>query len=172
MGCKHAIKTRRRRRRLLHNVDFIVRFALMSYVTSYYHIIFTTYRRQAVITNDRREDLYRVIAHQILEEGCKPHIINGVHDHLHILLSLSPSLALADLMRNIKSKSSVWMKRSGFFPMFDGWGKEYGAFSLSASHWQAVYDYISSQQSHHSLHDLESEFKTLVLKNGLVFYPW
>ncbi len=165
-------KTRRRRRRLLHKANFMFRFALMSYVTSYYHIIFTTYRREAVITNNHRADLYRVIASQISEAKCKSHIINGVHDHLHILLSLSPSVALADLMRDIKSKSSVWMKRSGFFPMFEGWGKEYGAFSLSASHWQAVYDYIASQQSHHSVHDLESEFKNLVLKNGLVFYPW
>ena len=144
----------------------------MSYVTSYYHIIFTTYRRQAVITNDHREDLYRIIASQIADSGCRAHIINGVHNHVHILLSLNPNVALSDLMRNVKSKSSVWMKKSGFFPMFEGWGKEYGAFSLSASHRQPVYDYIASQQTHHSVNDLESEFKNLVLKNGLVFYPW
>ncbi len=144
----------------------------MSYVTSFYHVVFTTYRRQPTITNDRREDLYRVISSRIASKNCKVHIINGVHDHIHILLSLNPTVALSDLMRDIKSASSMWMKQSGYFPMFEGWGKEYGAFSLSASHRQAVYDYIMSQQTHHSLYDLETEFKNLILKNGLVYYPW
>lgn len=144
----------------------------MSYVTSYYHIVFSTHKRQAVITDAHRNDLYRVMASIINKKDNKALIINGVEDHIHILLNLNPNIALADLMRNLKSQTSLWAKKSGFFPMFEGWEREYGAFSLSASHRQSVYDYIAGQQEHHKDKRLDEEFQRLVVKNGLVFYPW
>ncbi len=142
----------------------------MSYVTSLYHIVFSTHNRQPVIDDANREHLYRIIAARIKELKSKALIINGVQDHVHILLSLSPQVALSDLMRDIKAKSSVWAKASGMFPLFKGWEKEYGAFSLSANHKEAVYDYIKGQEAHHNKVSLENEFERLVLKAGLTFY--
>lgn len=142
----------------------------MSYVTSLYHVVFSTYNRQPTISAANKEHLYRVIAARIKEMKSKALIINGVQDHLHILLSLSPQIALSDLMRDIKAKSSMWAKSSGLFPLFQGWEKEYGAFSLSANHKEAVYDYIKSQDAHHDLVSLENELERLVTKAGLTFY--
>ncbi len=142
----------------------------MSYVTSYYHVVFSTHKRQPVIDNLHKERLYRVIADEIKELKSKALLINGVQDHIHILLSLNPQVALSDLMRIVKSKSSVWAKASGLFPLFRGWEREYGAFSLSASHKEAVYDYIKSQEEHHGGTSLENEFERLVIKAGLTFY--
>lgn len=101
---------------------------------------------------------------------CKALIVNGVENHIHVLLSLDANVALSSIMRDLKSQSSLWAKRSGYFPMFEGWASEYGAFSLSSSHRQAVYDYIANQQNHHIDKNLDYEFKRLVLKNGLTFY--
>lgn len=142
----------------------------MSYVTSLYHVVFTTYNRQPVICTESKENLYRVISAQIKEMKSKALIINGVQDHIHILLSLSPQIALSDLMRDIKAKSSVWAKSSGLFPLFKGWEKEYGAFSLSANHKEAVYEYIKNQDIHHDQVSLENEFERLIMKAGLTLY--
>ncbi len=139
----------------------------MSYVSSLYHVVFTTYRRQPVINNDNRNVLYKIIACEIARNKCRALIINGTHDHIHILLNLSPEIALSSLMRNVKSKSSVWAKSCGMFPLFDGWEKEYGAFSISNSHKEAVYSYIATPQNHHNVNSLDGEFKRLVMKAGL-----
>ena len=132
--------------------------------------MFSTRNRQPVIGDENKEHLYRVIAAQIKEMKSKALIINGMQDHIHILLSLSPQVTLSELMRDIKAKSSVWAKSSGLFPLFQGWEKEYGAFSLSANHKEAVYDYIKDQGEHHDRVSLENEFERLVMKAGLTFY--
>ena len=144
----------------------------MSYVSSLYHIVFATRRRIPAIDSRFRSQLYAVLANEIKDLKSTPLLINGVHDHVHILLGLSPEVALSDLMRDIKSKSSAWMRRSGLFPLFEGWEAEYGAFSLSYSHRQAVYDYIASQQEHHAVTSLEDEYRRLVTKAGMrMFLP-
>lgn len=142
----------------------------MSYVSTLYHLVFTTYLRQPVITNEHRHYLYAVIASEIKMLKSKALIIDGVQDHIHILLSLHQTIALSELVRHIKSKSSVWAKMSGYFPLFKGWEKEYGAFTLTYSHKDAVYNYIKSQQQHHSATTLDEEYCRLVTKAGLTWH--
>lgn len=144
----------------------------MSYVTAYYHIVFTTRNREAVITPMYKDNLYKIIASIINKTRSKALIVNGMPDHIHILLGLHQDVALSTMVRDVKSRTSVWMKESRLFPMFGGWEQEYGAFSLSESHKQSVYDYIRNQESHHVDNRLDDEFKRLVMKNGLTFYQW
>ncbi|MDE6339451.1 MAG: transposase [Muribaculaceae bacterium] len=142
----------------------------MSYVSSLYHVVFGTYERKATLNPDNSDHLYALLASEIKKLKSKALIINGVKNHLHILLSLSPQVSLSDLMREIKSHSSIWAKQSGLFPLFDGWAQEYGAFSLSASHKDAVYKYIENQQIHHLTVSDDDEFERLVTKAGLMIY--
>ncbi|MBD5339975.1 MAG: transposase [Bacteroides sp.] len=142
----------------------------MSYVSSLYHVVFGTFERKGTLNPENSSQMYAFLGSEIKKMKSKAFIINGVRNHLHILLSLSPEVALSDLMREIKSHSSVWAKQSGLFPGFDGWAKEYGAFSLSASHRDAVYKYIESQQSHHLTVSDEEEFERLVTKAQLRIY--
>ena len=144
----------------------------MSYVTSLYHVVFCTHERKPSLNLENSDTLYAVISAEITKQKSKALIINGIQDHVHILLSLSPEVALSDIMRNIKSKSSVWTKQCGLFPLFDGWSKEYGAFSLSATHKDAVYNYIKSQREHHLSCQYIDELERLVVKSGLTFYRW
>lgn len=144
----------------------------MSYVTAYYHVVFATYRRESVLTEKYADELYRILASIIKKKECEALLVNGVENHIHILLNLNAKVALADLMRDLKSQSSLWVKNSGKFPMFKKWASEYGAFSLSASHRQAVFNYIAGQKTHHAGNGLDEEFRRLVVKNGLVYYDW
>ena len=142
----------------------------MSYTSSLYHVIFSTYRREPSIVNEYREKLYGVMANIIMANNSRALIINGTPDHVHLLMFLNPSVSLSAVVREMKSKSTFWAKQSGYFPLFKGWEKEYAAFSLSYSHKQAVYDYISGQQAHHAVAKLEDEYKLLVMKAGLTYY--
>ena len=142
----------------------------MSYVTSLYHVVFSTYERRATLNPENVGQLYAMIGSEIKKMNSKALIINGVRNHLHILLSLNPEVAFSALMKNIKSNSSFWARRSGLFPAFEGWSGEYGAFSLSASHKDAVYKYIENQQTHHLTVTDDEEFERLVTKAGLRIY--
>ena len=142
----------------------------MSYVTSFYHVVFSTKERKATLNPENSGDLYAIIGAEIKKMKSKALIVNGMKNHIHILLSLSPEVALSNLMREVKSHSSVWAKESGLFPIFDGWSGEYGAFSLSASHKDAVYKYIENQQAHHLTVSDDEEFERLVTKAGLKIY--
>lgn len=62
------------------------------------------------------------------------------------------------------------MKASGLFPLFEGWEREYGAFSISTTHKDAVYNYIRNQQEHHSVNSLDDEYRRLIMKAGLQLY--
>ena len=142
----------------------------MSYVSSLYHVVFGTANRIGSLNPENSGKLYAVLASEISQKKSKAYIINGVKNHVHILLSLSPEVALSDLVRHIKCNSSKWIKQSKLFPIFDGWSHEYGAFSLSASHTDAVYKYIENQQQHHLSVSDDEEFERLVTKAGLRIY--
>lgn len=142
----------------------------MSYVSSLFHLVFNTYNRKPTIIKENSGYLYAIIGAEIKKKKSKPLIINGVSNHIHILVGLSPEVALSDLVRDVKSRSSLWAKRSGLFPDFEGWGKEYGAFSISETHKEAVYKYIENQQAHHLETTTEQEFERLVSRAGLSIY--
>lgn len=141
----------------------------MSRVNAIYHIVINTHNRQMTIRNDHREDLYRFIWKIIKNNDCVLYRINGMLNHLHILLDLKPTMALSDLVRQIKQSSSEFARTCGFFPDWNGWGKEYAAFSVSYEDRLAVVDYIKGQQEHHAKETFEEEFKLMALKNGITW---
>jgi len=69
-------------------------------------------------------------------------------------------------MWDIKRSSSDWAKQSGLFPDFVGWGKEYAAFSVSASHKDAVIAYIKRQREHHLQVGYDAELQRIAERNG------
>lgn len=75
-------------------------------------MIVVKYRR-AQIHREWKSELLAVIGNLINETGCKTIIVNGVEDHIHCLLRIKPSLALSDVMKSVKAKSSKWINESG-----------------------------------------------------------
>lgn len=140
---------------------------IMSAVNSIYHIVINTYRREMTIPNETSEHMYRYIWSIINSRNCKLYRIGGIGNHIHMLVELSPVVALSDLVRDIKQGSSKWAKQQVFFPMFSGWGKEYGAFSCSVRDKEAIINYINNQREHHKERTFEQEYKEMIEHSGL-----
>ncbi|MDE6309801.1 MAG: IS200/IS605 family transposase [Muribaculaceae bacterium] len=133
----------------------------MSKVVAYYHIVFCTKRREKTIPLQYKKDVYRYIWKIISDNKCKLLRIDGIQNHIHILMDLHPSVALAKIMQSIKSMSSGWMVQDGRFGFFDGWGEGYFACSVSPHEKKSVIDYIMNQEVHHLGRDFDEEVKGL-----------
>ena len=139
----------------------------MSKVVSLHHIVINTKDRKMTICANHCEDMYRFITSIIKRNNCVLYRIGGIENHIHMLIDIAPTVTISHLMWDIKRSSSDWAKQSGFYPDFRGWGKEYAAFSVSASHKEAVIGYIMNQREHHQRVRFEEEFKRIAERNGL-----
>ena len=105
--------------------------------------------------------------HAVINTYCHLYRIGGIENHIHILFDLDTRCALMDVMRDIKRESSKWMKDSGLFPAFEGWGKDYFASGRSPEDLQTVIGYIQNQKEHHNRISFEEELKNLTAKGGM-----
>ncbi|MDE7369291.1 MAG: transposase [Muribaculaceae bacterium] len=144
----------------------------MSYIQNYQHIVLSTKNRSKTLNRLFVDKLYQYISGFFQNKECNLIKIGGIEDHIHILVNFNNQLSLSKEIGNLKRSTSIWIKQSGFFPLFDGWSKEYGSFSVSYSHVKPVSDYIQSQQEHHLNLNSEEEYKRLILKNGLIYYQY
>ena len=142
----------------------------MSKVAAYYHIVFCTKAREMTIPKDRREDMYRFMWKEIKDLNCRLFRIGGIANHVHILIDLHPSVALADLMKNVKGRSSTWMGRTQGFLSFKGWASEYFASTVSPENRFAVADYIRGQEKHHYGVVFEDEIKDMYMMADLQYH--
>ncbi|MCQ2288997.1 MAG: transposase [Muribaculaceae bacterium] len=113
------------------------------------------------------DNLYRYINGIVKRRQSNVLAINGIGNHVHILVELSSSVSLSDMVRDIKQSSSKWMKTQPVFVQFAGWGKEYGAFSCSATNLERVKGYIKRQKEHHNVKSFEEEYKEIIELSGL-----
>ena len=102
-------------------------------------------------------------------KSCKLFRINGIEDHVHIVCDLHPSIALADLVKDIKVASSKWIKEQGFYPYFTNWAESYGAFTLSVKEKDSVIKYVVNQQEHHRKESSRDEFIRFLKENDVEF---
>lgn len=139
----------------------------MSATISLFHIVINTLRRELTIPDETSEHMYRYITAIVKSKDCKLFRINGIGNRIHMLVGLSSSVALGDLVRDIKQGSSKWAKQQVYFPRFRGWGKEYGAFSCSIRDMDAIINYINNQRIHHDTRTFEQEYCDMIERSGL-----
>lgn len=94
----------------------------------------------------------------------KPIIVNGVADHVHLFIGLKPSIALSDLVRDIKNNASNFVNNQKFVTSKFNWQEGFGAFSYSHSHIEKVYNYILNQEKHHQKRTFKEEYIELLDK--------
>ena len=136
------------------------------------HAVFSTKGRAAIIQSERRSELHAYMAGVLKTSGCRPILINGVADHVHLLFALPATLTLADALRTVKGKSSAWMRRRD---RLFSWQAGYAAFSVSKSNVEAVTKYIAGQEEHHKKVRFEDEFIALLKRHGVDYderYVW
>lgn len=142
---------------------------MATYTQIIYHIVFSTKHRARVLTLNRRDDLFRYIWGIIKNKQGHLYRIGGVEDHVHILSSLHPTVALADFVKAIKVASAVWIKEERVFPEFGHWQDGYGAFTHSIREKEALIDYIKGQEEHHRHESFVDEYKRLLTEAGVTF---
>jgi REP element-mobilizing transposase RayT len=136
------------------------------------HVVFSTKDRVPSLKEQIRPSLFAYMGGIIRSLGGEPVIVNGVNDHVHILLTLPATLALADAMRAIKAKSSGWLRRT--VPSFS-WQLGYAASSVSESNAGHVKRYIAAQEEHHRKVRFNEEFLLLLKRHKLAYderYIW
>jgi len=137
----------------------------MAYTNLVYHIVFGTKDRLKTIDSEIRLNLYQYIGGIVRNLGGIALEINGIDDHVHILLKLKPTLALSDFVRDLKSNSSTWAKKNGVAKF--AWQRRYGAFTVSESQVKVVRKYIREQEKHHKKFDFRNEFESMLRVNGI-----
>ena len=134
------------------------------------HITYSTKHREPTIPIEMLPDLFaykggicRDLNSPLLHAG-------GVADHVHLLVSLNKTLALSDLMLNIKRGSSSWLKQQPNLKHF-AWQDGYFAFSVSHDHIPVVRQYLDNQPVHHARTDFQSEVLAFLKKYNVNFDP-
>ena len=131
------------------------------------HVVFSTKERLPLITSEIKSELFAYIGGLVKELKGKPVIVNGMSDHVHLLVSLPPTVDVSEAMRFVKANSSKWISQK-FGKPFE-WQKGYGAFSVSRSNVDQVVKYIQNQEQHHRKFDFRTEFIALLRKNDVEF---
>lgn len=128
----------------------------------YVHIVFAVKYRERMLVNEIREELFKYISGIITNRKHKAIIINGVADHIHILIGLNPNDKISDLVACIKRESSSFINEKKFFRGKFHWQEGYGAFSYSRSQLDDVYKYILNQEAHHKRRTFREEYVELL----------
>src|SRR6185436_9554829 len=135
----------------------------------YIQTVFAVSGRLSLITQDYKEELHKYITGIVRNKGQKLISINGMADHLHILIGLRPSMALAELVRDIKADSSEWVNRKKLARGKFAWQEGDGAFSYGHSQLDPIIGYIQNQEKHHQSRTFKKEYLTLLQKFEIDF---
>ncbi|SHI88504.1 REP element-mobilizing transposase RayT [Hymenobacter daecheongensis DSM 21074] len=142
-----------------------------TYTQIHLHIVFAVRGRASLIPVARAATLYSYITGIITQQGQKLLAINGMPDHLHLLIGLRPDKALSDLMRDVKANSAKFVNEQHWLAAKFVWQDGFGAFSYGASQLPAVIRYIERQQEHHAIHSFQEEYRLLLEQFGVDYNP-
>jgi putative transposase len=139
------------------------------------HLIFSTKNREPFITEAIEKELHPYMA-KIFRELKSPSLtIGGTDDHVHILFSLGRTIEVADLIQEVKTESSKWIKTKGQeFEDFH-WQRGYGAFSIGQSQVATLRRYIAGQRIHHQRITFQEEYRKFLKSYGIDYderYVW
>lgn len=135
----------------------------------YIQTVFAVSERQSLITPAFKEELYKYITGIVRNQGQKLISINGMPDHVHILIGLKPAMALADLVQEIKADSTNFINKRKFVHGRFSWQEGYGAFSYGHSQLDTIIRYIQNQEKHHQRRTFKNEYLTLLRKFDIAF---
>lgn len=140
-----------------------------TYTQLIYHAVFSVVERKKLLSKEVRNRLFPYIAAIGINNDFTILTSGGYDDHVHVLLSLKPSIQVSKALQLIKGGSSKWMHDT--FPSLKtfSWQHGYGAFSVSYSQIDMVKRYIASQEEHHKKITFEDEYIALLEKNHIVY---
>lgn len=145
-----------------------------TYCSLHYHATFSTKDRYPLITKDWREGLHAYLGGILKNLTGVPLAIGGIEDHVHVLMGLRATHAMADVMREIKGGSSEWAHTTAGKRNF-AWQPGYFGVTVSPSHVEKVRRYILNQEEHHRLKTFGEEYIEMLKLAGIAYderYVW
>lgn len=142
---------------------------MSTYCRIFLHIVFGTKHRGTVISDDIRERLHAFMGGIVRDEKGIAIAIGGMPDHVHLLVAWRTDDNVANLVRNIKTRSSSWMHQEFSELRTFAWQEGYGVFSVSESQRERVVNYIANQREHHATRSYREELVELLNAHGVAF---
>jgi putative transposase len=130
----------------------------------YIQVVFAVQGRGNFLQDPWREEVFKYISGIIKGKNQKPIIVNGVKNHVHIFVGLKPSMAISDLVRDIKNNSSNFINEKKWVAGKFSWQEGFGSFSYSHSQIEQVYNYILNQEKHHKQKTFREEYLEFLKK--------
>ena len=140
-----------------------------TYTQIFYHVVFAVKGRENLIIPSLKDDLYKYISGIISNQGQKLYIINGMPDHVHILMSCKPNISLSNIVKEIKEHSSKYINEKGFIKGKFSWQEGFGAFSVSFRNVEQVVNYIKNQEEHHKVKSFKAEYLEFLNEQNIAF---
>jgi putative transposase len=138
-----------------------------TYSQIFYHVVIVVKRRECLITKEIKEDLYKYITGIIKNKDQKLYIINGMPDHVHLLIGCKANVMLSDLVKEIKEHSTKYLNTEKKIKGKFYWQEGFGAFSVSYGHVDRVVNYIKNQEEHHRTKTFKQEYVEFLKENSI-----
>jgi REP element-mobilizing transposase RayT len=142
---------------------------MSTYTQILYQLVFTTKERKKTLTSETRPDLYKYIWGILKNKKCHTYRINGIENHLHLIIALHPTISLSSLIKDIKLSSTEYIKNNSLFRHFDGWQIGYGAFTYSIKEKNRLIEYVKNQENHHKVKTFKEELIELLQEHEIEF---
>jgi REP element-mobilizing transposase RayT len=146
-----------------------IRIMANTYSRIFLQIVFSVKGRQSLIEKSWKNELHQYICGIVNGKEQTVYAIGGMPDHIHMLVSIKPNIAVSELVRDIKANSSKWINEKGFVLGKFQWQEGFGAFSYSSSQLDNVIAYINNQEKHHKLKTFREEYVDLLKKFEIEF---
>ena len=135
-----------------------------TYSQIYIQVVFAVQGRPNLIQKQNKGELHKYMTGIVRERDQKLLAIHCMPDHTHMLLGLRPSMALSDVVREVKNGSSNFINRSGWVMGRFCWQEGFGAFSYGHSQLKGIMDYIRDQERHHARRSFQDEYVRFLKK--------
>lgn len=132
----------------------------MPYWRLFYHITWGTKNRLALIEPAWESDLYGYLWGKATALGCIPHAIGGMPDHIHVVTSIPPKVAVAKTIGQLKGASSHYINENYADGSF-AWQAEYGVVSFSEKTLASIVEYVKNQKAHHAQNTTKEALENL-----------
>lgn len=140
-----------------------------TYTQLYIQFVFAVKQRESLIKKEWKDDLYKYITGIVQNNKSKMLAIGGMSDHIHIFIGYKPTIAIPDLVKDIKLASGSWINDNRLADHRFNWQEGYGAFSYRRRDVDEICRYIQNQQEHHKRISFKEEYANL-LKDFAIDY--
>jgi putative transposase len=140
-----------------------------TYTQLYVQLVFAVKNRDAVLKSNIRSRVFEYLSGIATQMNHKSIIINGVADHVHILLGLNPVKSISDTVHDMKRNSSLFINNEKLCLGKFAWQEGYGAFTYSRSQLDDIYKYIENQEQHHLKKSFQEEYIQFLKKFEIQF---